>query len=216
MDVEEMMAKLNEPATAGEMLEDRLDDMANIFRDDDDAAVGGGTQERRRLHQGALDAMSPEEAWNTSAVTAPRSWRAAYRAKKRREELIAVRRETEYVSRVRREFPGIGEALEEIARDSQVGADRWRRTGMLTLEQGGGEGSGKRLTFTRAHQLLVARYGNELSLCSVKRLCQARNVRTRNSGWYLGLAEIVSRRAVKGFALKLNIDDHWSNAFYKG
>ena len=32
----------------------------------------------------------------------------------------------------------------------------------------------------------------------------------------MGIAKVTSRRAKKGFNLRLNLDKHWSAAFYRG
>ncbi len=42
-----------------------------------------------------------------------------------------------------------------------------------------------------------------------------KNKRKLSSQRYFGAAKIVSKRARKGFSIKLNIDAHWSCAFYK-
>lgn len=47
-------------------------------------------------------------------------------------------------------------------------------------------------------------------------LCCARNKRRLSVKRYFGAAKIVSRRARKGLSIKLNVDAHWSCAFYKG
>ena len=47
-------------------------------------------------------------------------------------------------------------------------------------------------------------------------LCCARNKRRMSAKRYFGAARIVSKHARKGFAIKLNVDSHWSCSFYKG
>ena len=47
-------------------------------------------------------------------------------------------------------------------------------------------------------------------------LCVARNKRRKSASNYRGLARVTTRRARKGFTLKLNPDNHWSGAFYRG
>ena len=46
-------------------------------------------------------------------------------------------------------------------------------------------------------------------------LCCARNKRRQSAKRYWGAAKLVSRRARKGFNVKLNVDAHWSCSFYK-
>lgn len=97
-----------------------------------------------------------------------------------------------YNSKLMREFPDAGSIVEEICRLGCVGACRWRRTGLMVLEQGGGM-KGRHVTFEVIRRALVAHYGKPISLSSVKRFCQARNKCRRSSSWYLRLAQVVCR-----------------------
>ena len=45
-------------------------------------------------------------------------------------------------------------------------------------------------------------------------LCCARNKRRRSAARYHGLANVVSKRARKGFTIRYNPDTHWSSALY--
>ena len=45
-------------------------------------------------------------------------------------------------------------------------------------------------------------------------MCIARNRRRRSAALYKGVANVIQRRARKGFSLKYNPDQHWSSAFY--
>ena len=47
-------------------------------------------------------------------------------------------------------------------------------------------------------------------------LCCARNKRRQSASRYHGLANVVSKRARKGFNVKYNPDQHWSASFYSG
>ena len=47
-------------------------------------------------------------------------------------------------------------------------------------------------------------------------LCVAWNKRRNSAARYKGLAQVVQRRARKGFTLKYNPDAHWSSALYAG
>lgn len=113
-------------------------------------------------------------------------------------------------------FGDICEQLEKIIRESQVGADKWRRTGMLTIETNG-TAIGQAFTFTSAHRKLLEHYGvtkKDLSLSTVKRICVARNKRHRSRTWYTGQLAAVCRRPRKGFDVKFNPDKHYSSAMY--
>ncbi|CAB3979644.1 Hypothetical predicted protein [Paramuricea clavata] len=83
------------------------------------------------------------------------------------------------VSRTLLKYPDIGKDIEKFARENRIGADSWRRTGILIFS------------------------GN------------VKNRRQLSAKRYFGVAKIVSRRARKGFAIKLNVDVHWSCSFYK-
>ena len=94
-----------------------------------------------------------------------------------------------------------------------MGADRWRRTGVLTFD--GNEKMQKKVTFEKIREHLCDTYNETFSYGTVVQLCIARNKRHRAAKNYHGVAKVTSRRARKGFQLKLNPDAHWSSAFYK-
>ena len=50
---------------------------------------------------------------------------------------------------------------------------------------------------------------------TVVQLCVPRNKRRQSAKRYLGVAQVTTRRARKGFTLKYNPDCHWSGSFYK-
>lgn len=74
---------------------------------------------------------------------------------------------------------------------SNVGADAWRRMGVLT-------------------------YNCRFSYSTIVQLCVARNKYHFSSQRYKGVAKVTTRRTHKGFSLKYNPDSHWSATFYKG
>ena len=47
-------------------------------------------------------------------------------------------------------------------------------------------------------------------------LCVARNKRRQSAKRYKAVANLISRRARKGFTLRFNPDRHWSAALYRG
>ena len=143
--------------------------------------------------------------------------RARYRKKMEVAEAIALKRPKAYNALLNKDFKGVGKFLEQVCRESQIGADRWRATGHITLEQGPDVGKlGQRLTFKTMKKRIEEEYKKEISLSSVKRLCVARNARHKSSSWYLGWAGIVSRKIRKGRPQLFNPDAHWSAAFYLG
>ena len=95
-----------------------------------------------------------------------------------------------------------------------MGADAWRRTGVLTFD--GNTKVKRKVTYNRIREHLQSMYHRHFSYGSVVQLCVARNKRRRSSLRYKGVAHITCRRARKGFQLKYNPDSHWSNALYRG
>ena len=110
-------------------------------------------------------------------------------------------------------YPDIGEVMETIAESCDVGADKWRRTGVYTFS--GDPKKVKRLTFKRLQKKLSDHYGRHFSYGTVVQLCVARNKRRSSSQRYKGLAKIKYQRARKGFSLKFNPDTKWSRSLYK-
>ena len=143
--------------------------------------------------------------------------------KKYRKRLIAKevtkrcllrRRLPKRVSRNLQKYPDIGTDIEECVRENRVGADSWRRTGVLTFT--GNARRGPKVTYNGIKSHLEKKYGTRFGYGTIVQLCCARNKRRLSAKRYFGAAKIVSRRARKGFSIKLNVDAHWSCAFYKG
>ena len=70
-------------------------------------------------------------------------------------------------------FPDIGQAIETFVSDSNVGADAWRRTGVLTFD--GNLRIKQKVTYERIRQYFKFSYG------TVVQLCIARNKRRRSA-----------------------------------
>lgn len=111
------------------------------------------------------------------------------------------------------QFPDIGEVIERIVEESDVGADRWRRTGVYTFS--GNPKKSKRMTFGRIQQELESHYGRKFSYGTVVQLCVPRHKRRLSSKRYRGVANVKYQRARKGFTLKYNPDAKWSRSMYK-
>lgn len=95
-----------------------------------------------------------------------------------------------------------------------MGADAWRRTGVLTFD--GNVRLREKVTYERIRQHLQRVYNRSFSYRTVVQLCVARNKRRLSSKRYKGVANVVCRRSRKGFTLRYNPDSHWSAAMYKG
>ena len=110
--------------------------------------------------------------------------------------------------------PHIGERIEEYVQEHSVGADAWRRTGVLTFD--GNVKLKEKVTYEGIRQHLQNVHHRHFSYGTIVELCVARNKRRRSAQRYHGIAKVTTRRARKGFNLRFNPDKHWSAAFYKG
>ncbi len=147
--------------------------------------------------------------------------RAALRRRSRRRKAKAIsnehflsRKVPRRVSRILQECPNLGETIESFVEEHNVGADAWRRTGILTFD--GNTRLKEKVTYEKIRQHLQKTFGRKFSYGTVIQLCVPRNKRRRSAKRYRGIAKVTSRRARKGFNLKLNPDEHWSAALYKG
>ena len=141
------------------------------------------------------------------------------RGKRKQEKAIAEkhflsRKGSKRVSKILKDCPDIGETIEAYVREHQVGADAWRRTGVLTFD--GNTKIKEKVTYEKIRQHLQNEYHRNFSYGTVIQLCVPRNKRRQSSKRYKSVAKVTSRRARKGFNLKFNPDEHWSGAFYKG
>lgn len=117
-------------------------------------------------------------------------------------------------SKILQDCPCIGEVIEDFVKDHNVGADAWRRTGVLTFD--GNANLKCKVTHEKIRKHLENVFQRTFSYGTVIELCIPRNRRRRSAKRYRGLANVTTRRARKGFNLKLNPDTHWSASFYKG
>ena len=77
--------------------------------------------------------------------------------------------------------------------DCNIGADAWRRTGVLTFD--GNTRVQKKVTYERIRQHLMTVYDEHYSYGSAVELCVARNHCRRSAQRYKGVAKVNSRRA---------------------
>lgn len=141
------------------------------------------------------------------------------RARRQKAKAIAERRflsrkVSKKNSRICKECPDIGKTIEKFVEDRNVGADAWRRTGVLTFD--GNVKLKQKATYEGIRLHLQEVYNRAFSYGTVVQLCIPRNKRRMSAKRYQGLAQVTSRRCRKGFCLKFNPDSHWSAAFYKG
>lgn len=103
--------------------------------------------------------------------------------------------------------------MEKIVAEADVGADKWRRTGVYTFS--GDTKKEKRITFKGIAEKLSDHYDEKISYGTVVQLCIPRNKRRLSSKRYKGAANIKYQKARKGFNLKFNPDTKWSRSLYK-
>ena len=135
-------------------------------------------------------------------------------AKKKAEQQLLKRKVPKVVSKVVNKFPNIGRDIEEFVCSRKVGADAWRRTGVLTFD--GNTKTGPKATYTRIQKHLEKKYHTKFGYGTIVQLCVVRNKRRLSAKRYKGVAKITCRRARKGFSIKLNPDAHWNTATYRG
>lgn len=128
-------------------------------------------------------------------------------------ERLLKRKITPSVSKTLQRFPNIGKDIENYVSAKRVGADKWRRTGVLTFS--GNTRQGPKCTFRSIKDHLEKKYKTHLGYGTVVQLCVIRNKRHLSAKRYQGAANVTCRRARKGFSIKLNPDSHWSGALYK-
>lgn len=102
------------------------------------------------------------------------------RARRKQEKVIAAqhflrRQVSKRVSKIIEKFPDIGETIEEFVQDHQVGANAWRRTGVLTFD--GNSKLKQKVTYERIRQHLQEKYGCKISYGTTIQLCVPRNRR---------------------------------------
>ncbi len=135
------------------------------------------------------------------------------RAKYISDQHFLGRKKSKRLNTIISKFPNIGQEIERYVESCCVGADAWRRTGVRTFD--GNKKVGKKCTYKRIQQHLEEVYNHHFSYGTVVQLCVARNRHRLSAKGYKGLAQVTSRRARKGFQLKLNPDTHWSAALYR-
>ena len=117
------------------------------------------------------------------------------------------------VGKILKECPGIGSTIENYVKNSGVGADSWRRTGILTFY--GLRKVEQKATFSRIKEHLEQVYQRKFGYGTVVQLCVARNKRRLSANRYKGLAKVTCRQARKDFTIRYNPDKHWSSALYR-
>ena len=163
----------------------------------------------------------PDSPMNEQLLPLLRKRRAAIKRKavrKAKAKIAAQRflkkRRGKRVSKIVSGCKDIGKAIEEYVRECGVGADAWRRTGVLTFD--GNRTVKRKATFKGDKAFLGNKYQRNFAYGSVVQLCIARNERRQSAIRNKGIACIVSKKARKGFSLRYNPGSHWSSALCSG
>ena len=106
-----------------------------------------------------------------------------WRVRRRREKAIADQHllscnVSKRASRLVERFPDIGETMEKFVQDHKVGADAWRRTGVLRFD--GNTKLSDKVTYEKIRQHFEETYNHKFSYGTVIQLCVARNRRRRS------------------------------------
>lgn len=141
------------------------------------------------------------------------------RSKRKQEKAIAERhflsrKGSKRVSKILKDCPDIGETIEAYVREHQVGADAWRRTGVLTFD--GNTKIKEKVTYEKIRQHLQNEYHRKFSYGTVIQLCVPRNKRRRSSKRYWSVAKVTSRRARKVLISSLIQINTGAGHFIKG
>ena len=100
-------------------------------------------------------------------------WSRAQRLKAKAIAEERFYRESTQSSRMVQECPGIGQTIETFVEESNVGADHWRRTGVLTFD--GNTRLDKKVTYERIRKHLERVYHRHFAYGTIVELCVPRN-----------------------------------------
>ena len=84
----------------------------------------------------------------------------------------------------------MGQDNKKFVAERNVGADHWRRTGILRFN--GNRKSKEKVTYERISKHLEELYHHHFSYGTVVQLCVARNKRRRSAKNYRGLAKVTT------------------------
>ncbi|XP_065884820.1 uncharacterized protein [Dysidea avara] len=113
--------------------------------------------------------VSPEQLVGLNSITSEKGklivqkQRAAIKSRAQRlkvrmiaEEKFLTHKVSKRISKIQQEFPAIGKMIEDFVSAGSVGADQWRRTGVLTFD--GNVKVGKKVTYQKIQQHLKKVY----------------------------------------------------------
>ena len=141
------------------------------------------------------DSDNPDEFLpGSEAAVAIQKKVAAIRRKCCRDRAKAVcqknylgRKRNKKVRGILAKFPQIGKDIEHFVEERSIGADAWRRTGVLTFD--GNKEVKEKFTYSRIRKYLEQLYNRNISYGTIVQLCVARNRRRRSAARYKGGSE---------------------------
>ena len=194
---------------------------SDTYRDDRIARSVNGEVVSETESDNPEDYLNPASAASESTKALIKKRRMAIKQRMRRirakslaEERFLAQKVSSRTSKILRDCPDIGNTIESFVQDHGVGADAWRRTGVLTFD--GNANLKDKVTYTKIQEHLTKVYDRKFGYGTVVELCVPRNKHRRSAKRYRGLANVTTRRARKCFNLRMNPDAHWSAALYKG
>ena len=102
--------------------------------------------------------------------------------------------------------------MEVFVRSRRVGADAWRRTGVLTFD--GNIKTGPKVTFKRIQQHIQEKYGTNIGCGTGVQLCTIKN-KCRLSAKKKDSSKNNVSNTKDRFSLRMKEDAHWSDAVYQ-
>jgi hypothetical protein len=96
------------------------------------------------------------------------------------------------VNKTLRKFPNIGKDIEAFAKENRIGADAWRRTGVLAFS--GNLKRGPKITYNRIKQHLEKKYCTKIGYGTIVQLCLVHNKRRLSARRYWGIAGLKSSK----------------------
>ena len=89
---------------------------------------------------------------------------------------LVKRKKFTKANEISKRHPDIGQVIEERAKQCDIGADKWRRTGVMTFS--GDSRQEQRLTYIKLQKYLEAYYKERISVGTVVQLCAVKNKET--------------------------------------
>ena len=114
------------------------------------------------------------------------------------------RKKSKKVKRFVTQFTDIGKTIENFVEQRSVGADAWRRIGVLTFD--GNRPVKEKVTYFKIKKHLEAVYKHTFAYGTVVQLCVPRNKRRFSAKRYRGIAKVTTCQPRKGFQLRYNPD----------